>query len=139
MKRVLAILTIAAVLFGAGPAMATGTAPERQLQRLTNRARIARDIPVVHTGWRLKRAARAQARRMAGAYRIYHSTGSYDFRGRRCFGQNVGVTLDIPKLHRAFMRSPAHRSNILNRCFRRVGIGIVHSRGFYWAVVNFSS
>ena len=44
----------------------------------------------------------------------------------RCWvwGENVGYTTgDVADLQRAFMRSPSHRTNVLDRDFDRVAVG----------------
>lgn len=40
-------------------------------------------------------------------------------------GENVGYAGSVTDLHRALMRSPGHRANILRAGFDQVGIGIV--------------
>jgi uncharacterized protein YkwD len=35
------------------------------------------------------------------------------------------------------MHSPAHRSNILNARYRRIGIGVVKARGVVWVTTIF--
>jgi len=51
--------------------------------------------------------------------------------------ENVGVGSGEGELQRAFLLSPEHRANVLNRDFDRVGIGIVRRDGKCWACVRF--
>ena len=47
------------------------------------------------------------------------------------------TTDTLPTLETAFMNSPVHRENILNRRFTHVGIGVAHVNGAYWVTVTF--
>jgi uncharacterized protein YkwD len=52
-------------------------------------------------------------------------------------GENVGAGAGLRALFDAFMHSDAHRANILEPRFRRVGIGICRSDGFIWITLIF--
>jgi uncharacterized protein YkwD len=58
------------------------------------------------------------------------------------FGENIGrcdapVADVVAALHAAWMESPAHRANILDPGFNRVGIGLAEGGGFTYAAVIF--
>jgi len=54
------------------------------------------------------------------------------------WGENVGYSPgDVEGLEQAFMDSPPHRGNILNRAFRQVAIGSVRVDGTLWVTVFF--
>ena len=54
------------------------------------------------------------------------------------WGENVGYTPgDVKSMEQAFMDSPPHRGNILNRAFRQVAIGSVRVDGTLWVTVFF--
>ena len=54
------------------------------------------------------------------------------------WGENVGYSPgDVAGLEQAFMDSPPHRGNILNRAFRQVAIGSVRVDGTLWVTVFF--
>ena len=54
------------------------------------------------------------------------------------WGENVGYTPgDVGGLHDAFMVSPTHRDNILNRAFRYAAIGSARVDGTLWVTVVF--
>jgi uncharacterized protein YkwD len=55
------------------------------------------------------------------------------------WGENVGVTGGtVASIQEAFMRSPGHRANILNRGFRRVAVGTYRDgNGYLWVTVFF--
>lgn len=53
-------------------------------------------------------------------------------------GENVGMGGNTRVLHAAFMNSPAHRANILDRDFTEVGLGVtVDARGVMWVTEVF--
>jgi uncharacterized protein YkwD len=56
------------------------------------------------------------------------------------YGENVGLissTSGADALFRAYMNSPAHRANILDRTFRYVGIWTKGSGGRRWNTIDF--
>lgn len=54
-------------------------------------------------------------------------------------GENVGVGSSVTSLHKAFMKSPAHKDNILFDEFRYVGIGAKKSGGKLWVTFIFEA
>lgn len=52
-------------------------------------------------------------------------------------GANVGVSVSVWRIHRAFMHSPEHRWNILNPVYRRVGIASYRQDGMVWVTEVF--
>ena len=79
--------------------------------------------------------ARSHSAQMARAGRIYHSNLSSvgsRISGWRVLGENVGMGPDLRVLNQAFMNSPGHRANLLCKCFRYVGIGVVQSGRTYF-------
>lgn len=56
------------------------------------------------------------------------------------YGENVGVspsTSGADVLFRAYMASPEHRANILDRTFRYVGVWTKNSGGYHWNTLDF--
>src|SRR5690606_37465102 len=52
--------------------------------------------------------------------------------------ENVGRGWDVDGLHNAFMKSAAHRANILDATWDYIGIGVVvDGRGEMWVTINF--
>ena len=110
---------------------------EKHLAALTNAYRIAHGRRPLRTGGRLTRAAEQQAHRMARRSRVEHGSLFWST-GRRCWAQNVGVGPTVLAVHLAFVRSPEHRANLLNRCVTVAGYGVVRdAHGTIWATVNF--
>lgn len=128
-RRAGALLLTAAITAGmfatAAPAEAT-TASEERLAYYHNRARASYGRSSLKLSQSLSDIARAHSRKMRAAGRIFHSAGlAYTLRNYSWTraGENVGVGPGMYRLHRAFMNSPSHRDNILDRRFRRFGIG----------------
>jgi hypothetical protein len=55
----------------------------------------------------------------------------------RWVGENVGYGPDWRSVETAFMNSPAHRSNILDRDYSQIGIGVVVKNGRVWVTQVF--
>ncbi|MFN2488311.1 MAG: CAP domain-containing protein [Actinomycetota bacterium] len=90
----------------------------------------------------LSKVARKHTRAMTGNNLLFHST-SVQLRNRvtnwTWLGENVGVGGGVRSLHKAFMRSPAHKSNILERQSRHIGVGTRRAHGRLWVTVIFQS
>jgi uncharacterized protein YkwD len=52
-------------------------------------------------------------------------------------GENVGMASSIADLHAAWMRSSAHKSNILSTTFNRIGTGVVRKGNVVYGVQIF--
>jgi uncharacterized protein YkwD len=82
----------------------------------------------------LAQLAQEHATAMLAAGRVGHDVGDGSPRNRlenagifaALAGENVAHAADAIRAHRALWASPSHRSNILHRGFRNVGIGVVH-------------
>jgi len=57
----------------------------------------------------------------------------------RWVGENVGYGPSWSSVETAFMNSPAHRSNILDRDYSQIGIGVVVKNGRVWVTQVFRS
>jgi uncharacterized protein YkwD len=138
--RSLAAVTIAMVLtatlfMGVGlvnPDEAEALTARQRVLRLTNRSRVNNGLPKLRLNKKVSRMARSHSSRMAQRKTLFHST---DLRSRlsawspSSWGENVGCGRRLWKIHSMFMRSSAHRANILSRQFRRVGVGVVRAPG----------
>ena len=146
-RRVVAALltTLALVLTAlvtgaaaAGPAAAATTSAEDSFTAKLNGARASRGIPRLVTRSSLVQVAREQARRMAGSSRLYHNPRlTSDVTNWRWVGENVGYGPTVASVHTAFMNSPAHKANILDRDYTEVGIGVVVANGRVWVAEVF--
>ena len=129
-------LALVGVLVFAAPA-ASLDQREQSLATMTNTTRQWHDLPRLVGRARLRAAAERQSLRMAKSGRLFHGSLAWTS-GCGCWGQNVGKGPTIRAVFRAFMRSADHRANMLDRCYRRVGFGVVKMRGAVWVTVNFA-
>jgi uncharacterized protein YkwD len=108
----------------AGPAGATGV--EDVFTTKMNHARASRGIPKLTTRSGLVSVARNWAATMAGQSKLYHNPQlTSAVNNWRYVGENVGYGPDALTVHVAFMNSPGHRANILDRDYTEVGVGAV--------------
>jgi uncharacterized protein YkwD len=107
---------------------------------LHNRERAERGLPLLREHAKLRDAAEAHSSDMvARQYFEHEAPGGADMvdrilgagYGRGSYysvGENIafgtGDLATAAQIHRAWMRSPGHRANILRRQFREIGIGI---------------
>jgi len=132
-------LVLAALLTGAVTARPAGaTNVEDTFTDRLNNARSSRGIPQLTTRAHLVAVAREQAARMASRNTLYHNPNlTSDVNNWRWVGENVGYGPDALTVHVAFMNSPAHKANILDRDYSEVGIGAVVSNGRVWVAEVF--
>jgi uncharacterized protein YkwD len=127
-------------LAAAEPALAA-TTPRQQMLALTNRSRVNHGVPRLKLNTRLSKMATRHSRQMASQNTLFH-TANVPSELRHwhwsVWGENVGMTTEtLPTLQDAFMNSPVHRENVLNKRFTHVGIGVAHVNGAYWVTVTF--
>ena len=120
----------------AGPAGATSV--EDVFTSKMNQARAARGIPKLTTRSGLVTVARNWAATMAGQSKLYHNPQlTSAVNNWRYVGENVGYGPDALTVHVAFMNSPGHRANILDRDYTEVGVGAVVRNGRVWVAEVF--
>jgi len=131
-------LVAGALVSGAGPASAAATSAEQVFTAKINQARAARGLPRLATRAQLVAVARDWARTMATRSRLYHNPRlTTEVSNWRWVGENVGYGPDALTLHAAFMNSPGHRANILDRDYTEVGVGVVSVDGRVWVAQVF--
>ena len=114
---------------------------EKQIVKLHNKARAAHDVNrTLKPNPCLDMFAEKQARRQARKGRMYHQDLSPILTkcGVSAVGENVAYNYRTARqVHRAWMRSPGHRANILRKKFNRIGVGMALSKNGepYYAVV----
>jgi uncharacterized protein YkwD len=125
------------------PAQAEVLTPRARMYRATNHSRVDFGVRRVGMHYRMARLARQHSIAMANRGSIFHTANpaAYYLGGTswRTWGENVGVTsTTVWSIQQAFMNSPPHRANILNRGFRRVAIGTFRDAdGLLWVTVFF--
>jgi uncharacterized protein YkwD len=139
-----AVLTLAAATL-VGPIAATPAAAansgEMELRTYINEARDKHGARELAMRSFLVRAARKHSRWMAGTSQLVHSRDLASYAGGRdwsVLGENIGYGPSMEVLHDAFMDSPPHRRNALNRRYEKVGVGMaVGDDGRIWVTVLF--
>jgi uncharacterized protein YkwD len=122
------------------PAHAEAASPGREMASLINKARAAARLKPLSLNITLSKYAARHSNVMATQDLLHHNRAL----GRqlrhlpwRSLGENVGVGPSIASLHPAFMASPGHRRNILDRRYKKVGVGVVVRDGLTWVTVVF--
>ena len=112
-----------------------------QVFKATNASRAGSRMPKLQLNRAMSQIARRHSLAMAHAGTLFHTTDvSLYLNGIdwHVWGENVGYAPgDVASLQQAFMDSPPHRENILNRAFQRVAIGAVRVNGTLWVTVFF--
>ena len=141
--RVAVLALSTATLIGpiaATPAAAANSG-EKELRTYINEARDKRGARELAMRSFLVRAARKHSRWMADTGQLVHSTNLASYVGSRdwnILGENIGYGPSMEVLHDAFMDSPPHRRNALNRRYERVGVGMaLGDDGMIWVTVLF--
>jgi Cysteine-rich secretory protein family len=103
-----------------------------------NAERTSRNVPRLAVSAALVSVARGQALRMANSNTLYHNPNlTTDVKNWRWVGENVGYGGSAADVHYAFMHSPPHKANILDRDYTQIGIGAVVMGGRVWVAQVF--
>ena len=115
---------------------------ELRFARKLNHARATHNVPKLHLDRQLSRVARRHSWEMESRKSLYHTplpTLGKRVTKWRILGENIGWGSSVRSLHRAFMRSAAHRANILLSGYRHVGLGVRRNNGKMWVTVVFEA
>jgi hypothetical protein len=121
--------------------------PDAALERMLMEARQTESLPALRRASDLDRIARTHAERMMQAGKLAHDAGDgepderVDHAGlaAREIGENVAHAGSVSLAHRALWSSPSHRSNMLERRFDHVGIGVASGPdGSVWVTELFA-
>ena len=113
-------------------AASADTSPAALLVQRINTARAQHGLAPLRVSADLAGYARAHSASMSGSRTLFH-TG--DFRVLCCWSsisENIAYDGTARAAHRALMRSPHHRANILDPSKTAVGVGVVRSGGLLW-------
>ncbi len=133
-------LALSVVLGAVAPRAHATWTPRLDMLGWVNAARSTRGVVSLDPRWRLRKMANEHSRQMANAGRIFHTTSlgsKLTFVSWSVAGENVGAGGSMRALFDAFMKSDAHRDNILGRGFRRIGVGLHAQDGFLWVTLIF--
>lgn len=108
------------------------------ISRKTNEERTSRNIPALIRDARVDRIAEHHSQQMAADETIYHNQSlSSELPSYEYGGENVGMGPDCLTIHEAFMGSPGHRENILERDYERFGVGVARNGDTIYVTVDF--
>jgi uncharacterized protein YkwD len=152
-RRIVVSLLLLSTLFvgsavAASPAgAATGrrfhaTKSEIRLAWRINKARKAAHRRDLKYSAALSSIARAHSALMASKMTIFHTSnlaGAFSRFKWTLGGENVGMGPSMDALHTAFMNSPEHRANNLEKRYHRFGVGVVWRGGIAFVTVEFLS
>jgi uncharacterized YkwD family protein/spore coat assembly protein SafA len=117
---------------------------ENEVVRLTNEQRAKYGLPPLKIDWQLARVARYKSADMRDKNYFQHNSPTYGspFTMMKNFGiqyrtagENIAAGQRTPQeVVNAWMNSPGHRANILNKNFTHIGVGYAKggSYGHYW-------
>lgn len=144
LTRVALVATFLMAFTALAPSPAhAATTPRARMYHVTNNSRVSNGVREVGIHYTISKLARKHSIAMANRGSIFHTTNpsSFYLKGVKwsTWGENVGVTGGtITGMQSAFMNSPGHRSNILNRGFHRVAVGTYRdANGLLWVTVFF--
>jgi len=143
-KRTVSVFVLATLVAGfiaiLAPAAGALTDAEACFYNATNQERAARGIPKLALKSDLTSIARRHSTWMAGDGTIYHADSSSPHYSQGdnlakeisgnwyAAGENVGMGPDCPSIQDAFMSSPGHKANILDRDYNQVGVGVAYDK-----------
>ena len=133
-------LIIGLISFLPTKAEAATSSAEKQMASLINKSRAnAGRAPLVLSGT-LSTYARKHSAKMMSKNTIFHNSALAQWLSGfnwNILGENVGMGPSITALHNAFMASPGHRANNLDKRFKKVGVGVTTKNGRIWITVIF--
>lgn len=145
--RLAAVATVVVMLCWAAYGQTSLTRAERELFVSVNQARQAQGLPPLRWDESLAAAARRHAAIMAErgtAQHAFEGEPSLSARVKQAgahftwLSENVCEGSTPAFIHAQFMKSPAHRGNILDRDMDSIGVGIANHEGQLYAVEDFS-
>jgi len=137
----IAVVAVLALTLTIGEAHAGGFRPARARSKLitfVNHYRVHHGAPRLHMNRDVVRIAQRHSRRMASSRKLFHSSRMWTklrTHHASCWGENVGMGPSVWRVFKGWVRSSAHRANMLNRRYRRTGIGVARARGYLWVTM----
>lgn len=117
---------------------------EQKVIDLVNQQRAYNGLPALKANWEVCRVARYKSQDMIDKRYFAHQSPTYGspFNMMENFGirfsaagENIAYGQRTPQeVMNSWMNSPGHRSNILNRTYNQIGVGVAKSSNgtFYW-------
>lgn len=121
------------------PAVADTAAHEAAFVSKLNDLRASKGLRTLKVDTRLTGLGRAWADKLADDGRLSHNMNLPKVAPSTwlVLGENVGTGDDVQSIHNAFVASPGHYKNLLDRRWDSVGIGVVVSGGRIWVAEQF--
>jgi len=118
-----------------------GQAYEEEVVRLVNVERAKAGLPALKSDWELARVAKHKSQDMHDKKYFDHTSPTYGSPFTmmtnygiqyKSAGENIAMGQSTPEqVVKAWMNSPGHRANILNKNYTHIGVGYVKD-GHYW-------
>jgi hypothetical protein len=133
---------VAATLLALGGPLAVRSAQAGEvadLTAMTNADRAGAGLRALATAGDLQSLAQSRANEMARSGRLAHTSNlGSKVTGWKRLGENVGRGPNLRDIQTAFMASPSHRENILDRDFTQLGVGVTwDGKEYYYVAVIF--
>lgn len=120
---------------------------EHQLLDLANQSRAEAGLAPLKSDEGLTRAARKHSTLMASQKQLSHDLPGEPALPQRLAatrslqlsaeGENVGLAPSAAEMHRAFMHSPHHRENLLDRDYNVAGFAVVRNENMIYVTEDF--
>jgi hypothetical protein len=143
-KRTITVTMVAALAAAfialAAPSASALTSYESCFVNSLNAERSAVGRPKLAVKSDLVTNARNHSEDMAADGTIYHNSklGDQISGNWWALGENVGMGPSCSSIHNAFMDSPGHKANILDKDYNQIGVGVVVSDGTIYVTEVFA-
>ncbi|MBI3648756.1 MAG: CAP domain-containing protein [Actinobacteria bacterium] len=140
-RTVLVAGLLAVTLLAAGPAsLARASTYRDRMFKMINRVRVRHGLRELRLNFDLSRYAHKHSRKMAEEDRLFHTRNlRRKLRSYRwtVAGENLGAAGSLKRIRKLWMKSADHRANLLLPDYRRVGVGVVRYKGWFWVTAIF--
>jgi len=131
-------VSLTALLVTPGAAAVRVAKRRERLLHLVNDYRLAHGERKLREIASLDKLAQQHSLKMASQRTLFHSSdlgSKLDTYSATSWGENVGYGSTVRQVFVLWTRSSPHRANLLNRKFRKAGIGVVASGGWLWVTM----
>ena len=139
----IAIVAVLALTLSTGEAHAGSFKPARARAKMihfVNHYRAHHGVAKLRMNRDVVRIAQRHSRKMASSRTLFHSSDMWTklrTHNASCWGENIGMGPSVWRVFKGWVRSSEHRANMLNRRYRRTGIGVARSHGSLWVTMIF--
>lgn len=141
MRRILTLLALLSIVLVVALPVGASLSTARTWDRYrVDRVRSVHGVAPIWRSWPLTKRAQRWANHLAATMSLQDDmNGQYVCwgMGGSDYGANVGDGGSLRSIQYAMEKSAPHLGNIIDRHFRRIGIGIAHSNGLTWLVQDF--